>query len=153
MRTGKKIPAVEFSKGNLCSRCGIFGEKKVCDKCKDLKNCSVCEIVLRGKKYDFYQYDYVQMPGKSDGRFYREIRKPQMNCYTHDGFTCDDCRDYKSRIKNVCWACDDFFRNSATRFKKYGNLCKECTGENYEEEMKNAVRIIGEGLGLQIILE
>lgn len=149
-KTGVKIQAVDFDKGFTCMRCGIFGNKKVCDNCKPLKECSVCGLVLKGARYNFYQYDYVQTPMRLAERYYKEIRKSRMNPYTHDGHVCDDCKDYKSRIKNKCWVCEGVIENSASRFRNHGNMCKDCTGENLDEEIRNAVRIIGDGVSFQI---
>ena len=116
----KLIPKEEFLKSEHCLRCGIIGETRMCDTCKDLKKCKVCSIILR-ESFRFYRYD----PNKK-GTFYRESSYIIKSPYPEDkDGKCIGCYDWEMRMKFICFLCGEWFSNTLSNYKINGNCCQK----------------------------
>lgn len=134
--TGTKFTPQEFKKLNYCVECGKVLDIKHGGKCKEcldnnLVPCEICEVLLRKGIFNYYSYDIrenkredvIPYVSKQLVREFLEIKK--VNNKFSDTL-CKDCQDWESKVKDICWKCDNDFNNSRENYKLNGNMCPEC---------------------------
>lgn len=135
--TGVKFTPQEFRELNYCLGCSRMlkiGKKEKCLECiaKDLKPCEVCGRLLEKGIHKHYAYDIKE--DKRDEELIHYVSKKNVKEFLEieevdnifSDTLCVDCKDWKSKIKNVCWICGDDFHNSEDYYKLNGNMCELC---------------------------
>lgn len=137
--TGAIFTPHEFSHLHQCIRCGKADQIRigtVCKKCEkeNIKNCKMCEILLRNGKYVFYTYD-IKEEFRTDGENNFKASKEMVREFEYEveydnplntDRLCTDCIDWKKYMKNRCRQCDRSFVNTKENYKKNGNYCGAC---------------------------
>lgn len=142
--TGLKFTPEEFRKLEKCASCLKaspieYGQKcEICSKI-NFRYCSHCECVLREGLHQFYSYDnrdnhrdadVEMLPSKELIRefVFEEILPP----LSPDEIMCEGCKGWKSRIKDICFWCDNDFFNNEEHYKLNGNSCEVCVAKFQE---------------------
>ena len=135
--TGVEYTPQEFRKLNQCLRCGkatTISKESLCEKCakENLPNCEMCEIILKKGVKEHFLYDTKEYKREEDliqkvsKELVKEFSWEEDNDNIYSKTLCKSCQDWESRMRNICWLCDNSFINSRENYKLNGNMCPEC---------------------------
>lgn len=135
--SGVTFTPQEFKEFNQCVYCGKVDKIPyggTCEQCRlvGYKKCEMCEIILRCGEYSFYSYDNREDKREADIKFKankNDVREFVEKKYIDNIFSdtlCKDCSDWKSKMSDICWKCDNDFYNTKENYKLNGNLCPDC---------------------------
>lgn len=139
--TGRLFEPQEFRKLNRCLSCGKACQIKKnenCDECikANFKQCEICDIILYEGTREYYSYSIREFERGPDVRLkvssepvrefiYKE--KPYHEKYSD--IMCMGCKDWESRMKQVCFLCRGGFDNFKEHYKVNGNMCRLCAAQ------------------------
>ena len=134
--TGVEFEPKVFRKLNYCLGCSRkleIPKKSFCVECqaKNLSKCQVCECRLEKglhKHYYYYSgiFDRDEVVARSNKACLIEFLEVSEYDNKHSNTLCKSCKDWQKRIKDVCYMCDNDFKNSREHYKLNGNMCQEC---------------------------
>lgn len=123
-KTGRVLPTEDYRDVDYCLRCGYIGGEKLCEKCKDLKHCECCGIMLR-EEYEYFYYKVVRLPANKWVFIeWSQMREPHSKPF--DEKICKTCVDWRDDIQNRCQYCFKPFQNSPDNYRRQGNVCTPC---------------------------
>jgi hypothetical protein len=145
--TGVIFTPKEFRELNYCVGCSKMLEIQFGGKCpecleKNLQPCEMCEIMLESGKHKHYSYDIRE--DKRDGervqyvskKLVREFLEIEEKDNKYSDTLCKFCQGWESRIKDICFLCDNDFVNSREHYKLNGNMCPECSTQFQKKWVK-----------------
>ena len=133
--TGLVLSPSDFRELNYCIQCGKMTDclvNKKCSECLDLVPCEMCEVLLHDGERKFYSYDTKEQKRDEDLIQYtskqsiREFLEIEIESNKFSETLCKSCVGWEKRVKDVCFLCDNDFKNSREHYKLNGNMCPEC---------------------------
>lgn len=136
-QTGRSFSPEEFRALPKCLGCGIVLAQEIpyCEEChkQEVIKCEMCEAVLREGQWKAYAYDIKEVYRDNKDLKVSKERVIEFFYYTEsmavkaeDGL-CTGCVDWKTRMKNICFLCDNDFENTKENYKLNGNMCEFCS--------------------------
>lgn len=112
-----------YKRGLCCLRCGKFVGSTMCENCAKYDKCGMCGIVCVPNDIRV-SYSYPKSVNRKYIVEQYTIVKPICNELVNG--LCEDCKDYKKRVKNVCFLCNSKFPNTLKNYVNNGNMCESC---------------------------
>ncbi len=146
--TGVKYTPQEFRKLNQCLTCGkadsYIEVESQCNECqaKGFKKCKYCEIVLKEGVMIRYTYDIKEFRVDEEKRF--KAKEQMIAEFSYESLPisekfsedeCEDCALSGEGMKNICFWCDEDFKNNLEYYKLNGNTCEKCLTKFQEDEI------------------